>query len=52
MAQPADSVLKRAPDEAIIRLVRALARDAAREDHERDMAEREKSRSHTEKGQP
>jgi hypothetical protein len=48
--QPAHTVLKRAPDRAIIRLVRALARDAAREDHEREMAEREKARSRNEEG--
>ena len=28
--------LRRSPDEAILRLARALARQAAREDHERD----------------
>jgi hypothetical protein len=28
------------PDEAILRLARALARQAAREDHERDQASR------------
>ena len=52
MAQPADSVLKRAPDRVIIRLVRALARDAAREDHERLIAEREKACSATEEKRP
>jgi hypothetical protein len=52
MAQPADSVLKPAPDRAIIRLVRALARDAAREDHERDMAGRQQTRSDLQEKQP
>jgi hypothetical protein len=33
------ALLKRQPDPAIMRLVRALARDAAREDHERERAE-------------
>jgi len=32
--------LKRSPDPAIMRLVRALARAAAREDHERMLAKR------------
>jgi len=46
------ALLKREPDAAIMRLVRALARDAAREDHESLMAEREKARSGTEEEQP
>ena len=43
--------LKRSPDPAIMRLVRALARDAAREDHEREIAYRRMARSSEEKGQ-
>jgi hypothetical protein len=34
------TLLKRQPDPAIIRLVRALARDTAREDHEHESTER------------
>ena len=46
------ALLKRSPDPAIIRLVRALARDAAREDHEKLLAERAKACSGTEEQQP
>jgi hypothetical protein len=49
MAQPTPALLKRAPDWAIIRLVRALARDAAREDHECEIAERRMARSSEER---
>jgi len=41
--------LKRSPDPAIMRLVRALARAAAREDHERMLAERKDTSSGTER---
>ena len=44
--------LKRPPDPAIMRLVRALARDAAREDHERDIAGRQQARTDVQEKQP
>jgi hypothetical protein len=49
MAQPTPALLKRPPDWPIIRLARALARDAAREDHEREIAERRIARSSEER---
>lgn len=35
-------LLQRAPDKAILRLARALARQAAREDHAREQAKKER----------
>jgi hypothetical protein len=40
-----DGTLLPSPDPAIIKLARALARQAAREDHERELAERAKRES-------
>jgi hypothetical protein len=40
MSHDHDSDLLRGSDAAIIKLARALARQAAREDHERELAER------------
>jgi len=38
--QPENQALKVGPDRAILRLARALARQAAREDHERECADK------------
>lgn len=40
MTRPA-AHLHRKPDEAVLRIARALARQAAREDHAREQAQRE-----------